>query len=119
MRTHRLTTKIIDEMLDRGWSAEAMAHEVKRLLAADQADAERSVLTGEDARSPRPEVRQAVIARDGFTCRYCGCDVDVPHLDHVIPFSRGGKTTIENLVVSCRSCNASKKDRDLSGWRRP
>ena len=46
-------------------------------------------------------------------CRYCGrvlLDGEI-NLDHVKPYSRGGKTIQENLVVSCKKCNIAKGDR--------
>ena len=50
--------------------------------------------------------------RDGFRCRYCQkyCEppVDYLQIDHVIPLSRGGANTIENIVPACRACNRSK-----------
>ncbi|WP_317194238.1 HNH endonuclease [Penaeicola halotolerans] len=45
--------------------------------------------------------------RDGFSCQYCSSRKDLT-LDHVIPKSKGGKTTWENLVTACRRCNARK-----------
>jgi 5-methylcytosine-specific restriction endonuclease McrA len=64
-------------------------------------------------------VRAAVLARDGMACRYCGRKVHQRktgpgrlHFDHVIPHSRGGLPTIENIVVSCRGCNLAKSDGD-------
>lgn len=58
-----------------------------------------------------PKVRREVIERDGFRCRYCGCVVDVPQFDHVVPESRGGEATTDNLVVSCKPCNSRKVNR--------
>lgn len=57
--------------------------------------------------------------RDGEACRYCGKNQKPFHIDHVIPVSRGGKNTLENLVVSCEKCNTTKKDRLLEeiGWK--
>lgn len=61
-------------------------------------------------------VRRAVFERDGERCVYCGA-VDGPfHLDHVFPFSRGGSTTIENLVVACVPCNLSKGSKMPEEW---
>jgi len=56
--------------------------------------------------------RFAVLARDGFKCRYCGRaapDVEL-HVDHVVPRSRGGNDLEGNLVSSCADCNAGKSD---------
>lgn len=45
--------------------------------------------------------------RDRFTCQYCGCNRDLT-FDHVIPRSRGGQTTWENVVTACSPCNLRK-----------
>jgi 5-methylcytosine-specific restriction endonuclease McrA len=55
--------------------------------------------------------RRAVMARDGHTCQYCGARAD--SIDHVVPRSRGGDHTWENVVASCRPCNVRKRDRLL------
>ena len=51
--------------------------------------------------------RKAVLARDGFRCQYCGNSKHLT-LDHVIPRSRGGSTSWENVVTSCAQCNVRK-----------
>lgn len=64
-------------------------------------------------RVPRLAVRltrQNLMLRDQYQCQYCGkrpgpADLN---LDHVMPRSRGGTDTWENLVVSCRPCNVKK-----------
>lgn len=62
----------------------------------------------------RKSLRFAVLARDNFTCRYCGAQA--PHVylevDHVEPKSVGGPDTMENLVAACYDCNRGKRDRD-------
>src|SRR5271167_4145019 len=55
--------------------------------------------------------RRTVFARDGSRCQYCGSAAE--NLDHVIPRSRGGLHTWENVVAACRRCNAAKEDRLL------
>ena len=52
--------------------------------------------------------RRAVFARDEWTCQYCGTTAE--NVDHVIPRSRGGGHTWENVVASCRRCNAKKEN---------
>ena len=61
--------------------------------------------------------RRAVFARDGHRCQYCGAAAE--NIDHVIPRSRGGLHSWENVVASCRPCNARKRDHLLedSGMR--
>lgn len=62
-------------------------------------------------------LRFDVFKRDGFRCRYCGAaaeDGAVLHADHVIPQSKGGPTTLENLVTACFACNIGKSDKDAA-----
>jgi 5-methylcytosine-specific restriction endonuclease McrA len=53
--------------------------------------------------------RRAVFGRDGHRCQYCGGPAE--SLDHVLPRSRGGDHSWENVVACCRPCNISKGDR--------
>jgi len=55
--------------------------------------------------------RRAVFARDGHRCQYCGSTAE--NIDHVIPRSKGGTHTWDNVVAACRPCNAHKEDRLL------
>lgn len=57
--------------------------------------------------------RKGILLRDGYTCQYCG-EKRGPReltLDHVIPRSRSGQNTWENLVACCFPCNNRKGDR--------
>ena len=51
-----------------------------------------------------------VFLRDRFTCQYCGAREDLT-FDHVVPRSKGGHTTWENVVAACSPCNLKKSDR--------
>ena len=67
-------------------------------------------------RVPRRSVRfnrRNLFARDEHVCQYCGVDFPPSQLsfDHVIPRSRGGKTTWENIVSCCFTCNSRKGGR--------
>ncbi len=53
--------------------------------------------------------RRAVFARDDYQCQYCGAHAD--SIDHIVPRSRGGHHSWENLVAACKPCNLSKRDR--------
>ena len=55
------------------------------------------------------EVADAVWRRDKGRCVYCGSGKEL-QLDHIIPFSKGGATTFENLQILCRSCNLKKSN---------
>ncbi len=57
--------------------------------------------------------RRVVLARDGYRCQYCGSPRHLT-LDHVIPRSRGGTTSWDNVVTSCAPCNTRKGARLLS-----
>jgi len=54
--------------------------------------------------------RQNVLARDQWSCCYCGdrCSIRELTFDHVVPRSRGGRTTWKNIVTSCIACNTRK-----------
>lgn len=61
-------------------------------------------------RPPIPrEVADAVWRRDGGRCVYCGSTENLQY-DHIIPFSKGGATTLENLQLLCQKCNLDKSN---------
>lgn len=64
-----------------------------------------------------PLTRRAVFARDGGACAYCGAAAT--SLDHVVPRSRGGPHSWDNVVAACGRCNHTKADRHVAelGWR--
>jgi len=76
----------------------------------------------EFVRRDRPPAftRFNVFLRDGFRCVYCGSAEDLT-FDHVLPRSRGGRTTWENIVTACSPCNLRKGGRppEDSGLRLP
>jgi 5-methylcytosine-specific restriction endonuclease McrA len=57
----------------------------------------------------RKITRRAVFARDGWACQYCGSRSSLT-VDHVIPRSKGGPSSWENIVASCAPCNRRKGD---------
>jgi Restriction endonuclease len=63
-----------------------------------------------------PVSRRGVLRRDGHRCAYCGKGATT--IDHVLPRSRGGRDSWENLVACCLRCNNQKSDRTPSemGW---
>ncbi len=55
--------------------------------------------------------RKNILRRDGYRCQYCGTHSTNLTVDHIIPKSRGGSDTWENLVAACISCNNKKGNR--------
>jgi 5-methylcytosine-specific restriction endonuclease McrA len=58
-----------------------------------------------------PLTRRNVFHRDGHACQYCGYRGDQLSIDHVIPRSRGGPDSWENVITACIRCNVSKGSR--------
>ncbi len=65
-------------------------------------------------RIQRKLTRFEVFNRDRFTCQYCGRETRELTLDHVMPRSRGGQHSWENLVSACIPCNHRKGERVLA-----
>jgi 5-methylcytosine-specific restriction endonuclease McrA len=63
-----------------------------------------------DAHS-RKITRRAIFARDGWACQYCGNERGTLTIDHVIPRSKGGSSSWDNIVTCCAPCNRRKGDR--------
>lgn len=66
-------------------------------------------------RRPRIDDRTRfdVLRRDGFRCRWCGAPARDCRLtiDHIVPLSRGGDNTDENLCAACERCNMGRGNR--------
>lgn len=58
-------------------------------------------------------IREAVLARDGHTCGYCGGQGEATQVDHIIPVSKGGSNELHNLIACCARCNRLKSDHTL------
>lgn len=66
-------------------------------------------------RNAKPKIqlnRKNVMKRDNFKCMYCGSTNELT-IDHIVPKSKGGKTTWENLVTACNPCNNKKDSKEL------
>lgn len=53
------------------------------------------------------DVRRAVWARDQQSCRQCGARIDL-EFDHILPVSKGGSNSMDNIQILCRKCNRHK-----------
>jgi 5-methylcytosine-specific restriction endonuclease McrA len=65
-----------------------------------------------------PFSRKMLSVRDNGECQFAHCNAKGTTVEHLLPTSRGGKTTYENCVLSCGPCNFRKADRTLKemGW---
>src|SRR5437660_11227541 len=91
---------------------------IEASIAARRLDLERPVIVQllANVRVPRialQPTRANILLRDDETGQYCGKRSRELTLDHVVPRSRGGQSTWENLVASCKSCNGKKGNRLL------
>lgn len=103
------------------WEADGLsADDVKALVFSRERKAHQVLQTahsvmraeeaGRPARMPIPtELRRAVYERDGGRCVECSSGFDLQY-DHILPVSRGGATTLENLQLLCAECNRRKSD---------
>ena len=64
-------------------------------------------------RNPPAWTRRGLLARDSYTCAYCGrpCTSSEATVDHILPVSRGGRSSWGNTVTACFRCNQRKADR--------
>jgi 5-methylcytosine-specific restriction endonuclease McrA len=62
-------------------------------------------------------MRLIVFERDGWVCVYCGLRSGPLTCDHVVPVSRGGSSTFDNLVTACLACNLAKSTMTPREWR--
>ncbi len=71
-------------------------------------------------RTPRNinwRLRALILMRDGARCQLCGAEARngaTLHVDHMVPWSKGGETTLQNLQVLCHVCNIGKSDIQLA-----
>ena len=60
-----------------------------------------------------------LLDKTNWRCGYCSCELTTKTVtrDHIVPRARHGKTSDENLMASCRDCNARKADLDIEDFR--
>jgi 5-methylcytosine-specific restriction endonuclease McrA len=64
------------------------------------------------------DVQWAALKTAWGGCAYCGVTDTPLQRDCVLPLSRGGRYTVDNIVPACRSCNASKSNTEATRWLR-
>lgn len=84
--------------------------EIEKLALQELID-EGEIFPEANKRPPIPkDVVDTVWNRDGGKCVYCGSNENL-HLEHIIPFSKGGDTSVENLQLLCQKCNLEKSNK--------
>lgn len=83
------------------------------LVEEKQEDTSIEVIKHKTKRNISDRLRFRILMRDGFTCKSCGRSpvkergVEL-HVDHIVPWSKGGETVPENLETKCKKCNLGK-----------
>ena len=119
---------MVEQMLSTGLSADmivlavrtAELHAANCLPSIDEAAERRRAYDRErKARLPADwaQLTAAVFERDGHACVYCGDRSTPLHCDHVIPLSRGGSSSMDNLATACSDCNLAKGAQTPDEWR--
>lgn len=103
------------------WLVGALALVAALLLLVHAVRAHRSVLQ-DPQRMYTPEQRRESFALAGGQCEYTGalltrCRRPAEHADHLVPWSRGGATSLANCAAACAPCNLSKGAKVLPAWR--
>lgn len=111
-RQHENYLAYLEEEAKRKESMEYRLEQAERMRAAAELEkAEIAAKLKERQRPPIPrEVVDAVYRRYGARCVYCGSTENL-QLDHIIPFSKGGATSLENLQLLCQKCNLEKSNK--------
>jgi hypothetical protein len=99
-------------------NAREVENEIIKLTISNKRNAETRSKENKIKRTPRSinlRLRFTVLKRDNFSCKKCGQapakDPNVVlHVDHIIPWSKGGETLIENLETLCDRCNLGKSN---------
>lgn len=76
---------------------------------------------GNDGCRCRPDLRFSIYAMQNFKCIYCRKDLTAEkrsavHLDHLVPFDKGGTNVPSNLVISCAACNCSRQSQSWTAF---
>ena len=97
------------EALDLGNDTECLVRSPSLIIAVP-AYIRLTLISNERIWKIPPVNRREVLRRDNHVCQYCGSNKRLT-LDHVIPLSRGGQHTWNNVVTACERCNQHKSDR--------
>ena len=104
-----------DESQDHVNNGDRAAESVSNVQNGLKDSCERSVAKHKTQREPNLRLRFKVLSRDNFRCCICGASPSTDstvklHIDHIVPWSKGGETVLENLRTLCSKCNLGKSD---------
>ncbi|MBU0529538.1 HNH endonuclease [bacterium] len=94
-------------------NSESEDNEFDDLVEVQQEENLKEVIKHKTKRNISDRLRFRILMRDGFTCKSCGRSpvkergVEL-HVDHILPWSKGGETVPENLETKCKKCNLGK-----------
>lgn len=94
-------------------NSESEDDQLDDLVEEEQKDTSIEVIKHKTKRNISDRLRFRILMRDGFTCKSCGRSpvkergVEL-HVDHILPWSKGGETVTENLETKCKKCNLGK-----------
>ncbi len=99
----------------KSWNQALMSFETwaNEGVGQDHAKAGPSEATRRAPRAISWRLRAKVLMRDAATCQMCGASPQSGarlHVDHIVPWSKGGDTSLENLRILCAQCNIGKGD---------
>lgn len=114
MVTHRLICDVCEEEFFSSWKNKKTCSIECRQIRQNMQYIYKKPLIKENYLGLRFEI----LKRDNFTCAYCGRNPIKDEvklvIDHITPYSKGGKTIKSNLIASCEECNLGKSDVLLS-----
>jgi hypothetical protein len=104
-------TKALEAFIERVNSDNEADLSVQLVLVPD--NTKNKPVPKSDQHQIRLGLRYSILIRDNFRCIACGRSPAtrlglVLHVDHIVPFSKGGKTVVENLRSLCEDCNLGK-----------
>lgn len=112
---------LYNQYKDIQYDTTALEHEISALMLDEDAESKKGiyyyVLTRDEKylnlRAFPESIKRAVYERQGGVCAKCGkrCDISEMEGDHITPWSEGGKTTVENCQMLCKTCNRRKSNK--------